>query len=289
MKFQNSIQKKQIVILGAGESGAGAAMLAAKKGYNVFVSDNGKIQNKQKMILNKHKINWEEDRHTLKKILHADEIIKSPGIPEKCDLIQTIRASGIKIISEIEFASRYTNSIMIAITGSNGKTTTSNLAFHLLKKAGFNVGLAGNVGVSFARMVATKNYDYYVLELSSFQLDDMYSFRAHIAILLNVTPDHLDRYDYKFSKYLKSKFRITRNQTEEDYLVFNADDDEIIKELKMKNEKLKMNLLPFSIKKELKNGGYVKNKNLMINYNNKTEKIMSTEMLSLQGKHNVYN
>ena len=208
---------KRIVIIGGGESGAGAAVLAKQKGFDVFVTDKGSIKEKYKIVLSHHGIEWEENQHTEKLILNADEIIKSPGIPNKAPLIQQLEKQGTPVISEIEFAARYTNAKLICITGSNGKTTTATITHHILKKAGLNVALGGNVGHSFAMLVAEGNYDYYVLELSSFQLDDMYEFRADIAILMNITPDHLDRYDYKFENYAAAKMRITQNQRPEEH------------------------------------------------------------------------
>ncbi|MCH5328715.1 MAG: UDP-N-acetylmuramoyl-L-alanine--D-glutamate ligase, partial [Coprobacter sp.] len=206
---------KRIVVLGAGESGAGAAVLAKVKGFDVFVSDMSAIKEKYKNLLDRYEIAWEEGRHTPEQILNADEAVKSPGIPETAPIVTALREKGIPVISEIEFAGRYTNAKMICITGSNGKTTTTLLTYHILKNAGLNVGLAGNVGQSLAYQVATQNYDYYVIELSSFQLDNMYDFKANIAILLNITPDHLDRYGYDMQNYIDAKFRITRNQTED--------------------------------------------------------------------------
>jgi len=221
----------RIVVLGAAESGVGAAVLALKNGFTVFVSDTGTIKPKYKEILNSHHIPFEEGMHTENLILTAVEIIKSPGIPEKAPIVKIIREKGIRIISEIEFAGRYTDAKKICITGSNGKTTTSTLIHHMMKKAGMNVGLAGNVGQSFAMQVATENYDYYVIELSSFQLDGMYEFKADIAIMLNITPDHLDRYDYQLQNYVNSKFRITQNLTEDNYFIFCSDDEITIREL----------------------------------------------------------
>ena len=238
---------KRIVILGSGESGVGSAILAQSKGFSVFVSDKGLIQDKYKSELQKHNIAFEEGTHTEDLILNATEIIKSPGIPDKVELIKKAKEKNIPVISEIEFAGRYTNAKKICITGSNGKTTTTLLTYHILKKAGYNVGLGGNVGKSFAYQVATENFDYYVLELSSFQLDGMYDFKADVAILLNITPDHLDRYEYKFENYVASKFRITQNQTEKDAFVYCADD--VVMEEYMQQHPIKAELVPFSIKK----------------------------------------
>jgi UDP-N-acetylmuramoylalanine--D-glutamate ligase len=276
------------VILGSGESGMGSAILAKQKGYEVFISDKGIIQDKYKQPLVEHKISFEEGKHSEEMILNAVEIIKSPGIPEKAELVKKIRAKNIPIISEIEFAGRYTNAKKICVTGSNGKTTTTLLTYHILKKAGYNVGLGGNVGKSFAYQVATENFDYYVLELSSFQLDDMYNFKADVAVLLNITPDHLDRYDYKFENYTKSKFRITQNQTPQDAFVY-CDDDTVIKTFMEQNE-VKAKKIPFSIMHEVKNDGAFLNQNqITIKYKNQNPLIMTIEQLALAGKHNVYN
>lgn len=277
---------KRIVILGAGESGAGAAVLAKQKGFEVFVSDKSKIRDKYKNVLSNHGIEWEEEQHSEEKILNADEVIKSPGIPEKAPLIQKLRAQGTPVISEIEFAARYTHAKLICITGSNGKTTTTMLTHHILQKAGYNVGLAGNVGKSFALQVAENNFDYYVLELSSFQLDDMYTFRADIAILLNITPDHLDRYDYKLENYADSKFRITNNQRPEDAFIYCIDDEVTMETMKRKTITAKC--YPFSIKQTLEEGAWL-NKNEIIISVNHNQLTMTIEELALQGKHNVYN
>ena len=239
---------KRIVVLGAGESGAGAAVLAKVKGFDVFVSDMSLIKDTYKALLNKYEIEWEDGRHSIEKILNADEIIKSPGIPDTAPVIREIQKEGIPIISEIEFAGRYTHAKMICITGSNGKTTTTLLTYHILKNAGLNVGLAGNVGKSLALQVATENFDYYVIELSSFQLDNMYKFKADIAVLLNITPDHLDRYGYDMQNYINAKFRITQNQTPNDAFIYWNDDPIITKELKAHD--LKARLYPFSEEKE---------------------------------------
>lgn len=277
---------KRIVILGAGESGAGAAVLAKQKGFEVFVSDKSEIKEKYKNVLSKAGIDWEEKQHTESKILNAAEVIKSPGIPEKAELIKKLRAQGTPVISEIEFASRYTTAKLICITGSNGKTTTTLLTYHILQKAGLNVGLAGNVGKSFALQVAENNFDYYVLELSSFQLDDMYAFRADIAILLNITPDHLDRYDYKLENYADSKFRICNNQRPEDAFIYCADDEVTIETMKRKTITAKM--YPFSIRRKLEEGAWLEEKELKVHINN-TQLSMTIEELAMQGKHNIYN
>ncbi|HAM98664.1 MAG TPA: UDP-N-acetylmuramoyl-L-alanine--D-glutamate ligase [Marinilabiliales bacterium] len=278
--------QKYIAILGAGESGVGAAVLAKAKGFNVFVSDLGNITDAYKAELNAHQIEWEENQHSEEKILQATEIIKSPGIPDKALLVKKAVEKGIPIISEIEFAGRYTQAFMIGITGSNGKTTTTLLTFDLLKRAGFNVGLAGNVGKSFARQVATENFDYYVLELSSFQLDGMYSFKADIAVIMNITPDHLDRYEYKFENYVASKFRIIRNMTKNQKLIFCQDDEVVVARLKELNPDIE--LLPFTLSQKIKNGAYVDGEQMVIKLHN-NEFTMDIKDLALQGKHNTYN
>ena len=276
---------KRIVILGAAESGAGAAVLAKKEGFDVFVSDMSSIKDRYKDLLNSHEIVWEEGHHTEELILNADEVIKSPGIPEKAPMIVKIREKGIPIISEIEFAGRYTNAKMICITGSNGKTTTTSLIYHIFKNAGYNVGLAGNIGSSLALQVAEKNYDYYVIELSSFQLDNMYDFKADIAVLMNITPDHLDRYDFKMQNYVDSKMRIIRNQTPDDAFVFWNDDPIVTAELKKYNIKAK--LCPFSEFKSDSVIGYVDADEYVIE--GPTPFNMEQEELALRGKHNLYN
>jgi UDP-N-acetylmuramoylalanine--D-glutamate ligase len=278
--------KRKIVILGAGESGAGSAVLAKKHGFDVFVSDNGQVKDEYRQILEKNHIKWEEGIHSEKVILSADEVIKSPGIHDNTPLIHRIREKGIPVISEIEFAGRYATGIKICITGSNGKTTVTNLIYHMLKKAGKNVAMAGNVGCSFAMTVAEGSYDYYVIELSSFQLDGMFEFKAEIAVLMNITPDHLDRYGYKFQDYVNSKLRITQNQTKSDFLIFWADDPTIKAELSKKQ--YGMTLLPFS--DEIKEGmaAYIDNNELIIDYQNKTN-LMTIHDLALKGRHNTYN
>ena len=276
---------KRIVVLGAGESGAGAAVLAKVKGFDVFVSDMSKIKDKYKDLLNKYQVPWEEEQHTENLILNADEIIKSPGIPNNAPMIEKLKAQGTPIISEIEFAGRYTNAKMICITGSNGKTTTTSLIYHIFKSAGYNVGLAGNIGQSLALQVAEKDFDYYIIELSSFQLDNMYDFRANIAILMNITPDHLDRYDYKMQNYIDAKFRITQNQTEEDAFVFWNDDPIIKKELSKYG--LKAQLYPFS---EIKGNGVIAyTENNKVYFDAPIAFNMEQEDLALTGKHNLYN
>lgn len=278
--------RNKIVILGAGESGCGAAVLAQKQGFDVFVSDKGKIGDAYKELLTSKGIRFEEGIHTTDEILSATEVIKSPGIPEKADIMHQVRGEGIPVLSEIEFAARYTNAKKICITGTNGKTTTTMLTYHILQKAGLNVGLAGNVGKSFALQVAENNFDYYVLELSSFQLDDMFGFKADIAVITNITPDHLDRYDYKLQNYVDSKFRITNNQTEEDALIYCADDEITVNG--MQGHAIKSRLYPFSITKEEGMAAYVKDNHLHINIKNQILD-MSIFNLALQGKHNLYN
>jgi UDP-N-acetylmuramoylalanine--D-glutamate ligase len=281
---------KRIVILGSGESGVGSAILAKQKGFDVFVSDKGKIADKYKIQLEKEQILFEEQQHSEELILNADEVIKSPGIPDQVNLVQRLQAKNIPVISEIEFAARYTSAKKICITGSNGKTTTTLLTYHILKKAGYNVGLGGNVGKSFAYQVAKENFDYYVLELSSFQLDGMYNFTADIAVLLNITPDHLDRYDYKFENYVASKFRITQNQNQNNYFIYCAD-DEVITTF-MQQNKINATMIPFSIKQPIDgDGAYLKENQITLNYkpNQNQPLIMTIEQLALQGKHNVYN
>ncbi|MCB2197280.1 MAG: UDP-N-acetylmuramoyl-L-alanine--D-glutamate ligase [Bacteroidetes bacterium] len=277
---------KRIVILGAGESGVGSAILAKKNGADVFVSDFGAIKAKYKERLNELGISWEEKKHTKDLILNADEIIKSPGIPEKVDIVKSAIEKGIPVISEIEYASRYTDAYKICITGSNGKTTTTKLIYHILKNAGLNVGLAGNVGQSWAQQVAEKNYDYYVIELSSFQLDGMYDFKADIAILMNITPDHLDRYEEGMTGYTNSKFRIIQNQTADDFFIFSAD-DEVTKNEVQKRE-IKAKKLPFSLKQNFDEGAYTKEETLIIKYKS-NELTMSIHDLALKGQHNTYN
>jgi UDP-N-acetylmuramoylalanine--D-glutamate ligase len=277
---------KKIVILGAGESGTGSAVLAQRQGFEVFVSDKGMIKENYKQILEQHKIEWEESGHSENIILSADEIIKSPGIPENAPVIIKIHEKGIPVISEIEFAGRYAKGIKICITGSNGKTTVTNLVYHILMKAGKNAVMTGNVGKSFAMAVAEGSYDYYVIELSSFQLDGMFEFKADIAVLMNITPDHLDRYGYKLQNYIDSKFRITQNQKESDFLIFWEGDPIIKNELSKKH--YGMTLLPFS--DEIKEGmaAYLEEKELIIAYPNKTN-LMTIHDLALKGRHNTYN
>lgn len=277
---------KHIAILGAGESGIGTAILAKKRGWEIFLSDFGKVNEKFREPLVELGIDWEEGKHSEDKILSADLIVKSPGIPDKAPIIVAAHKKGIKVISEIEFGGYYNQAKTICVTGSNGKTTTASLCYHILKKAGVNVGLAGNIGESFAGQVANKAFDWYVLELSSFQLDGMYDFRADIAILMNITPDHLDRYDYDMQKYTDSKFRIIQNQTESDWFIYNYDDPIIQKEIAKREIKAK--LAPFSIKEEITHGGYLNsNQQITININNPFT--MSIHELALKGKHNTQN
>ncbi len=277
---------QRIVVLGGGESGVGSAVLAKVKGFDVFLSDMGMLKKEAKDMLAKWQIEYEEGGHTPEKILNATEVIKSPGIPDKAPLIVALKEKGIDIISEIEFAGRYDTAKKICITGSNGKTTTTSLIYYMFKNAGLNVGLAGNIGQSYAYQVATEKYDYYVLELSSFQLDGMYSFKADIAILMNITPDHLDRYDYKMQNYINSKFRITQNMKEEDCFIFCDDDPVTIGELEKIVTRAKM--LPFTQEKEVEEGAFVQDDKMVVNINGDVDFIYLKE-LALQGKHNVYN
>jgi len=281
------MEKGRIVILGAGESGVGAAMLAQKQGFDVFVSDFGAIADRYKQSLVDLNIQFEEKQHTSEAILNATEVIKSPGIPNTAPIIVSLKKKNVPVISEIEFAKRYTNAKTICITGSNGKTTTTMLTYHILKKAGLNVGLAGNIGHSFAAQVATESFDWYVLEISSFMLDDMHEFKADISVLLNITPDHLDRYDYKMSNYAASKLRVTQNQKQSEYFIYCADDEETIKALK--STKVKATMYPFSIRKRVDEGAYLEGNNIHININQKDQLTMSISELALQGKHNIYN
>jgi UDP-N-acetylmuramoylalanine--D-glutamate ligase len=279
---------KRLVVLGGGESGIGTAILGKKKGYDVFVSDFGSIKEYYKEILIINGIAWEEGKHTEELILNADVVMKSPGIPEKkSPIVIKLIEKGVPVISEIEFAAPFTKALTIGITGSNGKTTTTMLTYHLLKTAGLNVGLGGNIGKSFAWQVADDNFDSYVLELSSFQLDGVYNYKPHIAIITNISPDHLDRYDYKFENYIASKFRITMNQTEEDYLLYDADDETIAEWLK--NNKTKAQLIPFSLTQTVEIGAFIKNKIMEVNIINEEEFTMETETMALEGKHNMKN
>jgi UDP-N-acetylmuramoylalanine--D-glutamate ligase len=282
----SSFGAKMLVVLGAGESGVGTALLGKQKGYKVFVSDRGKIGKKYKDILLNNEIEFEEYTHTERVILAADVVMKSPGIPETVPLVLKLKANGISVISEIEFAAKYTSATIVGITGSNGKTTTTMLVHRILKDAGLNVGIAGNIGVSFAQQVAEVSHENYVVELSSFQLDGIEKFNSHIAILTNITPDHLDRYEYDFEKYVASKFRITQNQKESDYLIYDADDIAI--NTWLKQHKIKAKLVPFSLKKELAYGAFLKGNNIIININKETIK-MPISTITVKGKHNVKN
>ena len=276
---------KNISILGAGESGVGAAILAKKEGWNVFVSDFGSIKQEYKDELDLNELKWEENQHSEDIILKSDLVIKSPGIPDKAPLIKKLKEKGTKIISEIEFGGYYLKAKTICITGSNGKTTTTMLTYHILRKAGINVGLAGNVGKSFAKQIATEEFDWYVLELSSFQLDDMFEFRADIAMILNITPDHLDRYDYQMQNYVDSKFRVLQNQTSTDWFIYNNEDPIILKEISQRDVKAK--IAPFSLVKEMEFGASTIEELFTININEKL--IMSIHDLALKGKHNAQN
>lgn len=276
---------KRIVVLGAGESGAGAAVLAKKEGFDVFVSDMSKIKDRYKEMLDSHQIEWEEGKHTEEKILNADEVIKSPGIPDETPMMQKVIAKGIHVISEIEFAGRYTNSKMICITGSNGKTTTTSLIYHIFKEAGYDVGLAGNIGNSLALQVAEQPHECYIIELSSFQLDNMYDFRANIAILLNITPDHLDRYGNCMQNYVDAKMRIVQNQTADDSFIYWNDDPIIKRELSKYD--IKAIQYPFSELKEKGSIGYIEEGQYTIEQPQPFN--MEQESLSLTGKHNIYN
>ena len=278
----------RLVVLGGGESGVGTAILGKEKGYDVFVSDFGKIKEKYKKVLIDNAIAWEEEKHTEDLILNADVVMKSPGIPEKKSaIVIKLIEKGIPVISEIEFAAPFAKAVTIGITGSNGKTTTTMLTYHLLKSAGLNVGLGGNIGKSFAWQVAEDKYDSYVLELSSFQLDGIIDYKPHIAIITNISPDHLDRYDYKYENYIASKFRITMNQTEEDFLIYDADDEAIAEWLK--NNKTKAQLIPFSLTKTFEMGAFIKEKTMEVNIINEEEFTMETETMALEGKHNMKN
>ena len=276
---------KRIVVLGAAESGVGAAVLAKKEGFDVFVSDMSKIKDKYKQMLDERGISWEEGQHTEELILNASEIVKSPGIPETAPMVAKAIQAGIPIISEIEFAGRYTTSKMICITGSNGKTTTTSLIYHIFKAAGYDAGLAGNIGHSLALQVAEEPHEYYIIELSSFQLDNMYDFRADIAVLLNITPDHLDRYDFKMQNYVDSKMRILQNQTQDDAFIYWADDPIISRELKKYD--IKAVQCPFSLVKKAGVIGYIEEGQYKLEYPMPFN--MEQEELSLTGTHNVYN
>ncbi len=275
----------RLIILGGGESGIGTAILGKQKGYEVFVSDFGKIKDKYKQVLVENEIDFEDEKHTEALILNADLVMKSPGIPDKSPMVKKLIEKGVKIVSEIEFAIQFTNAKTVGITGSNGKTTTTMLTYHLLQKAGLNVGLGGNIGKSFAWQVATENFDYYVLEISSFQLDGCFTFRPDIAIITNLSPDHLDRYDYKYENYIAAKFRITQSQTENDYLIYDDDDPEIANWFK--NNKTKARLVPFSLTKTLEYGAFIKDNIMEININEEFE--IETTEIALEGRHNHKN
>nr|WP_156274314.1 UDP-N-acetylmuramoyl-L-alanine--D-glutamate ligase [Christiangramia aestuarii] len=272
--------------MGGGESGIGTAILAKKNGYEIFLSDKGKIKNKYKEVLEHIEIDWEEEKHSEARIFDADVVMKSPGIPDSAPLIKQLREREIPLISEIEFASWFTETPVIGITGSNGKTTVTSLVQHVLKEANIDSGMGGNIGNSFAKMVAEEDHDWFVLEISSFQLDGIEKFRPHIAILTNITPDHLDRYEYKLENYIASKFRIAENQTEDDYFIYDADDSNITEWLK-KNP-VRSQKLPFSLERKIENGAYIENENMVVNINN-TQFTMPTSELALQGKHNAKN
>ena len=276
---------KRLVILGGGESGVGAALLGKEKEYKVFLSDAGKIAQKYKDVLTHNEIEWEDEGHTESEILKADLVVKSPGIPDHIPLVQNLSEAAIAVVSEIEFAGLYSTANIIGITGSNGKTTTTLMVHHILKQAGLDVAMGGNIGESFAKQVLNANANY-VLELSSFQLDGIEKFRPHIAIITNITPDHLDRYDHKFENYIASKFRIVMNQTSEDYLIYDADDEVIVSYIE--THPIQSTLVPFSLTKTVANGAYLEQNNLVIDIN-KRNIIMSTTNLALEGKHNIKN
>ena len=276
---------KRLVILGGGESGVGAALLGKVKKYNVFLSDSGKIANKYKDVLIHNEIEWEDGGHTESEILTADLVVKSPGIPDHVSIVQKLQSATIPVVSEIEFAALFTTANIIGITGSNGKTTTTMMVYHILRQSGFDVAMGGNIGESFAEQVLT-NTAHYILELSSFQLDGIQDFRPHIAVITNITPDHLDRYDYKFESYIASKFRIVMNQTSDDYLIYNSDDEVITSYIN--SHPIQSTLVPFSLSKIVANGTYLEHNNIIIEFNNR-EIIMPTTNLALEGKHNVKN
>ncbi len=277
--------QENLVILGGGESGVGAALLGKKEGFRVFLSDKGKLKEEYRTRLLDSGIEFEEGIHTETKILNADLVVKSPGVPKKSELIQKLKEKHIPVVSEIEFASRFTTAKIIAITGSNGKTTTTSLIHHILTEAGLNVGLGGNIGKSFAELVVNDEYDFYVLEISSFQLDDVVSFKPYIAILLNITPDHLDQYDYKLELYAQSKFKITENQSHEDYFVYNFDDDNILELLKEINTEAQK--VPYSMNKELHDGAFQEDENVVVNFPDHLE--LPISQFALRGRHNVSN
>lgn len=283
---KNKDHKNFLVILGGGESGVGTAILGKKEGYRVFVSDKGKIAAPYRQLLEEHEIEWEEEKHSEEKIFEADLVMKSPGIPEDAPLVNLIRGKGIAVISEIEFAGRFTSANLIGITGSNGKTTVTKFTYFILKNGGLKVGMAGNVGQSFAKQVAETDVDHYVLELSSFQLDGIEEFRPHIAVITNITPDHLDRYRHNFNEYIAAKFRITMNQTEEDYFIYDADDEVLTNWLR--ENPIRAQKLPFSLQKEVEQGAYMTDEKIIITIDN-TQITMPTSDLTLEGKHNAKN
>ena len=276
---------KRLVILGGGESGVGAALLGKVKEYNVFLSDSGKIANKYKDVLIHNEIEWEDEGHTESEILTADLVVKSPGIPDHVSIVQKLQNATIPVVSEIEFAALFTTANIIGITGSNGKTTTTMMVYHILRQSGFDVAMGGNIGESFAEQVLT-NTAHYILELSSFQLDGIQDFRPHIAVITNITPDHLDRYDYKFESYIASKFRIVMNQTSDDYLIYNSDDEVITSYIN--SHPIQSTLVPFSLSKIVANGTYLEQNNIIIEFNNR-DIIMPTTNLALEGIHNIKN
>ncbi len=276
----------KIAILGGGESGVGTALLAKQKGYEVFLSDFGLIKQKYKKVLEENAVEWEEGTHTEERILAADIVMKSPGIPDKVTIVKAIKEKGIPVVSEIEFAYAYAQNISIGITGSNGKTTTTLLTHHVLKEAGLNIGVAGNIGDSFAEQIAVAPDKIYVLELSSFQLDGIETYKPHIAVITNLSPDHLDRYDYKYENYIEAKFRITKNQTEEDFLIYDDDDEEIKKWLS--THKVKAQLVPFSLTKKLNQGAYLEDNNIRSMINDE-KVIIPIKEIAIEGKHNVKN
>ena len=276
---------KRLVILGGGESGVGTALLGKRKGFEVFVSDFGTIKEKYKNVLKHNEIEWEESKHSEEKIVNADLVMKSPGIPSKVNIVQRLIAANVPVISEIEFASRYTEATIVGITGSNGKTTTASLTHHILKQE-LQVGLAGNIGDSFAKQIIEHDYPNYVLEVSSFQLDDIVDFKPHIAVITNITPDHLDRYENQFENYITAKFKIAKNQTADDYLIYDADDKVITKWLKA--NPVQSTLLPFSLKKPIENGACLDKENIKITIDN-NQIIMPTKSIALDGNHNIKN
>ena len=276
---------KRLVILGGGESGVGAALLGKVKKYNVFLSDSGKIANKYKDVLIHNEIEWEDEGHTESEILTADLVVKSPGIPDHVSIVKKLQSATIPVVSEIEFAALYTTANIIGITGSNGKTTTTMMVYHILRQAGFDVAMCGNIGKSFAEQVLTNTANY-ILELSSFQLDGIQDFRPHIAVITNITPDHLDRYDYNFENYITSKFRIIMNQTSDDYLLYDLDDEVITSYIN--SHPIQSTLVPFSLSKIVENGTYLEQNNIIIEFNNR-DIIMPTTNLALEGMHNIKN